>query len=299
MTKRDEPPSDKSADCPSASASSGAIDASISQKWQNLLHTHRWIPLVVPLVVYLGLGSLEPKPPEPPVVVNVVVEGKFGQETVVRKVGEPESREFWRDYSNYPAIYMIRIAITIAVMVLVSSGYREFPFRFTWASTVVGAVGGVLWVWICRLDLEEMFLKPIGLGYFLATGERRAFDPYEMLGDNLPWMVFFILVRMAGLAVIVPVIEEFFLRGFFMRYMMDFRWWKVPFGEADRMAIASATIYGLLTHPSEAFAAIIWFSLITWWMLRTRNIWDCVVAHGVTNLTMGIYVLVWKDWTLW
>ena len=32
--------------------------------------------------------------------------------------------------------------------------------------------------------------------------------------------------------------------------------------------------------------------MITWLMLRTRNIWDCVAAHAITNLILGIYVVV-------
>jgi hypothetical protein len=47
------------------------------------------------------------------------------------------------------------------------------------------------------------------------------------------------------------------------------------------------------------FAAVVWFSLVTWLMIRTGNIWDCVAAHAVTNLLLGIYVLVSHDWHLW
>jgi len=47
----------------------------------------------------------------------------------------------------------------------------------------------------------------------------------------------------------------------------------------------------VLSHPGEVFAAVAWFSLVTWLMVRTRNIWDCVVAHAVTNLLLGVYVV--------
>jgi hypothetical protein len=51
-------------------------------------------------------------------------------------------------------------------------------------------------------------------------------------------------------------------------------------------------------HPQEALAAAVWFSAITWLMLRTRNIWDCVAAHAVTNLLLGLYVVVTGNWWL-
>jgi hypothetical protein len=33
-------------------------------------------------------------------------------------------------------------------------------------------------------------------------------------------------------------------------------------------------------------------------MVKTRNIWDCVVAHAVTNLLLGVYVVHWGRWHL-
>jgi len=33
-------------------------------------------------------------------------------------------------------------------------------------------------------------------------------------------------------------------------------------------------------------------------MTRTRSIWDCVLAHAVTNLLMGLYVIASGAWWL-
>jgi membrane protease YdiL (CAAX protease family) len=54
----------------------------------------------------------------------------------------------------------------------------------------------------------------------------------------------------------------------------------------------------VIYHP-EKLAALVWFSLVTWLMWRTRNIWDCVAAHAVTNLLLGIYVVTQHQWQLW
>ena len=48
--------------------------------------------------------------------------------------------------------------------------------------------------------------------------------------------------------------------------------------------------------PAEMFAAAVWFTLITWLMFKTKNIWDCVAAHAVTNLLLGVYVVLSGDW---
>jgi hypothetical protein len=31
-------------------------------------------------------------------------------------------------------------------------------------------------------------------------------------------------------------------------------------------------------------------------MYQTRSIWDCVAAHAVTNLLLGLWVLASGDW---
>jgi CAAX protease family protein len=59
------------------------------------------------------------------------------------------------------------------------------------------------------------------------------------------------------------------------------------------------TAVPMLMHPGELLAAFVWFSLVTWLMTRTRNIWDCVAAHAVTNLLLGIYVVTQHQWQLW
>lgn len=104
------------------------------------------------------------------------------------------------------------------------------------------------------------------------------------------------MVRFIGLALVVPVIEEFFIRGFLMRFVMARDWWKVPFGQVTMTAVVVGTVFPMLSHPAELLAAAVWFSMVTWLMVRTRNIWDCVAAHMVTNFLLGVYVVTTGEW---
>jgi membrane protease YdiL (CAAX protease family) len=72
----------------------------------------------------------------------------------------------------------------------------------------------------------------------------------------------------------------------------------IPFGVTTNMALAVGTLLPVLMHPAEIFAAAVWFSLVTWLMLKTRSIWDCILAHAVTNLLIGLWVLYSGDWFL-
>jgi CAAX prenyl protease-like protein len=199
-------------------------------------------------------------------------------------------------YANYPLIYTAKVALVIASMLALWSGYRQFPLRVSPLAPAVGAVGVVVWIGLCKLELERQIFAPLGLGWLVGMGQRSGFNPLEHWPDQAALAYGFLAVRFLGLAVVVPIIEEFFLRGFVMRYFLKPDWWNVPFGTLTGPALAAGTVMPLLLHPGEMLAALVWFSMVTWLMGRTRNIWDCVLAHAVTNLLLGIWVVASGDW---
>jgi len=83
-----------------------------------------------------------------------------------------------------------------------------------------------------------------------------------------------------------------------MRVVTDNDWANLPIGQVNRAAILVGTLVPMLMHPAELLAAAIWFSTVTWLMIKTRNIWDCVAAHAVTNLLLGVYVVASGEWHL-
>lgn len=287
------PPSGPPQDDPTTPAVSPP-DTSLAQVRFGLLARHRWAIFILPFLVYMLLGHFETAPVAGE--ANVASEATNGPSAAADQA-KGESRA--AAAVGYPLQYALRIVATIGVIWLVFPGYREFPLRVSGLAVGVGIVGVVLWVGICRLDLESKLLVPLGLGWMVQLGERVAFNPFAHLGDRPAVLVAFLAVRFLGLAVVVPLIEEFFLRGYLMRMVADPAWWKLPIGQVNTAAIVTGTVYGVLAHPAELLAAAVWFSLITWLMVRTRNIWDCVAAHAVTNFLLGIYVLTSGTWALW
>jgi CAAX prenyl protease-like protein len=238
----------------------------------------------------MAIGNLEPKAPK--------IDEAGGAEAAPQAEAA-EKNWLGLEYRHYPLVYTVKIALTIAAMLFVLPGYRQFPFHVSLLAVGVGIVGVVLWVGICSLALEPKILGPLGLGSILGLGERPAYNPLEQLADCKACAYAFLAIRFLGLALIVPIIEEFFLRGFLMRFVQTERWWEVPFGVVTPLAVAVGTLVPMLMHPGELLAAAVWFSLVTWLMVRTRNIWDCVVAHAVTNLLLGMYVVAFHQWQLW
>jgi CAAX prenyl protease-like protein len=266
----------------------------------TLIERHPWLPFLLPFIVYMVVGSFEPSPPtayEPPPATD---QGdRSADETAAQPALIEADNWFGLRYRHYPIVYTVKIALTIAAMLFVLPGYRQFPFRISPLAIVVGVVGVVLWIWLCQLHLEQKLFTAIGLESLVGLGARPAYNPLEQLADTPTWAYVFLAIRFVGLALVVPIIEEFFLRGLVMRFVVRENWWDVPFGEVTPLAAVVGTAVPMLMHPSELLAAAVWFSLVTWLMVRTRNIWDCVAAHAVTNLLLGIYVVTQKQWQLW
>ncbi len=236
---------------------------------------------LAPMFVYLLLGSLEPSAP------------------LAGEVAEPGLLGL--TYDHYPAIYTVKLLITIGVLALCAPAWRQWPFRITWLGPAVGVVGAVLWIGIGEFHPEGQLVSALGQDNFLVSllgfGPRPSFNPFEFFGPTALCYAF-LLVRFVGLALIVPVFEELLLRGWLMRHMVSPEFWRVEFGRVTLAAVVVGTAFPMLYHPEKA-ASLVWFTLVTWLMVRTRNYWDCVAAHGVTNLLLGLYVLWAGAWHLW
>ena len=222
----------------------------------------------------MAMGMLEPSPPT--------------AET---------ARAWWQlPYAYYPVAYAFRLAVTLAAILWVLPGYRPFPFRVRWQSWLLGLAGGAAWIALCESPWQQQLLSLLGLEGHVGSAGRAAYNPFAQLGSVDPkWPWIYLAIRFSGLVLIVPVIEEFLLRGFLMRFFASREWWTLPIGGLQPAALAVAVIYPVASHP-EMLAALVWFSGVTWWVARTRNVWDAVVVHSATNLLLGVYVVGWDRW---
>ena len=204
--------------------------------WRTtLLQQHPWLTFLVPFLVYMVVGAFDPSPTTP------------GGKAIGLAL----------PYSAYPWLYATKIALTVAAVLFVLPGYRQFPLRLTPLAIAVGVVGGPLWIGLCALNWEHAYLSPLlerlGCGGLIGTADRPAFNPFEQLAHQPAWAWTFLAVRFLGLVAVVPLVEEFFLRGFLMRVVMKNEWWEVPFGKADKLAVLVGTAVPMLTHRANCW----------------------------------------------
>jgi uncharacterized protein len=205
-------------------------------------------------------------------------------------------------YRYYPWIYGFKLLATLAALRLVWPVYKSLVRPIGWQGITIGVLGAVLWIGICHLELERKYLFPIGeslgLGGLLGSQTRSAYNPFEQLAGFPIAIGLYLLVRGVGLALVVPIIEEYFLRGFLMRYVAAEKWWKYPIGSVTRNSAVVGTLVPMLMHPGELVAAAVWFSMVTLLYVRSKNLWECIAAHCTTNLLIGIYVVFYGAWQL-
>ena len=265
--------------------------------WAQWLARHPWLPYVLPFAVFMLTGSLGPdRLPGPGADESATA---VNHETSSGAPGPAESSAEGQGWRGYPLAYTFQIAATLGAMLLVVPSYWSVPWRLSGWAVAYGVVGALIWIVVCRCGLEDRLWTAIGRADWTDYAARPAFNPLAAFQGSPFGLAVFLTIRFAGLVAVVPLVEEFFLRGFLMRFFLQADWWTIPLGTVTRASAVVATVYGVLSHPAEPIAAAMWFSLITLLYARTRNLWDCVVAHAITNGLLGIYVLTWQDWALW
>lgn len=174
---------------------------------------------------------------------------------------------------------------------------REFSFRVDKWGFTVGIAGGILWIAMCAISIESKLFSMVGLADWL-TPDRTGVDPFAAYPESFE-MGLFLFFRLTLLVLCVPIAEELFLRGFCMRAVDSGDWETLPLKKIGWAGLAAGTVYGVLSHPSEFLAAAIWFSLVSWLMIKTGKFWNCVLAHAITNAMLGAYILSTGNWHLW
>lgn len=234
-------------------------DASHSPRHET--ETADILPYVVPMFAYVALGGIETYLPQ----VD----------------GQPS-----------PTLYPIAYTVRLAIVAILSWRYRR-----TWAdlrpapglpgillALAAGLLVTFLWIGLDRMYPDLPFL-----------GQRASFDPTRMAPAA---RLGFYAARLAGLVLLVPLIEELFWRSFLIRWLIDPDFRRVPIGRVTLMSGAVTSVLFALAHP-EWLPALLTGVLWAWLLHQTRSLSACVISHLVANLALGAYVIHYGAWKFW
>lgn len=110
----------------------------------------------------------------------------------------------------------------------------------------------------------------------------------------------FLGLRVAISVIAVPILEELFWRGWVMRWIIDSRdFERIPLGTFTYSAFWLTAILFASEHGPFWDVGLVAGAVYNWWMMRTRNVWDCIIAHAVTNGALAAYVIGAGQWQYW
>jgi uncharacterized protein len=105
--------------------------------------------------------------------------------------------------------------------------------------------------------------------------------------------------RIIQAVVIVPILEELFWRAWLMRWLISPQFENVPLGAYRAGAFWVTAVLFASEHGSYWDVGLIAGVAYNWWMVRTRSLGDCILAHSVTNACLCGYVVATHHWEYW
>ena len=185
-------------------------------------------------------------------------------------------------------IYGAQTLIVAGLLAWYWRGYGELvrqnlpDARETGWAIVVGIAVFAIWV---QLDARWMQLGT-------ATA---SFVPLDEQGRYI-WPL--IVLRLAGAALVVPLMEELFWRSFLMRWIQHPGFERVDPRTVGLKAVVLSTFVFTLAHTlwlAAIVAGLAYAGLYRW----SGKLWTAVISHAVTNALLGVWVIATGRWEFW
>ncbi len=106
------------------------------------------------------------------------------------------------------------------------------------------------------------------------------------------------VIKLLGSAFIIAPIEEFFFRGWLMRWLTQRDWQHLPLANVTRDAFWITAVVFAFEHDrflGGLLAGVAYGALA----VRTNSLRASIIAHVITNLILGLHVLFFDAYRFW
>jgi CAAX prenyl protease-like protein len=158
----------------------------------------------------------------------------------------------------------------------------ELRWAISWEAIVMGIAVFFMWV----------FLDPF---YPQAKATGPVWNPHAEFGENSATAWLFVIVRIFGMTIVVPPLEEVFYRSFLYRYFVRINFLEMPLRQFHPTSFLVTSIIFGVSHQ-QWLAGILCGFAYQWLVIRKNRLGDAMTAHAITNFLLGVWV-VWRgDW---
>ena len=193
--------------------------------------------------------------------------------------------------SAMPVPVWMRLVLPLTAILAFSRGALSGGPSKPVQSILVGLAAFVVWIgpdliapnWHHFILFDNIFFHPVA-----TTPLASRHDP------------FYLGPRIAISVLAVPILEELFWRGWLMRWLIDSnKFESVALGTYTPLAFWATALLFASEHGSFWDVGLAAGVIYNWWLMRTRNLWDCILAHAVTNGVLAAWVVYAGQWQYW
>jgi CAAX prenyl protease-like protein len=208
----------------------------------------------------------------------------FGAYLAFFLVGDLLAR-FGVDAASLRWLYAVKVALVAGLLALFWREYSELKVKPMGMPVVLTALAVGVAVFFLWINLHAGWM---------VIGTSAGFDPRN--GGVLDWPL--VAVRIAGAALVVPVMEELFWRSFVLRWIDKPDFLSLDPAQAGlRGFCISVLLFGFEHNLWLAgIVAGVAYSVL---FMRHRTIWSPILAHAVTNGMLGAWVVMTGSWSYW
>ena len=180
-------------------------------------------------------------------------------------------------------LYPIRVVAVAAALVYFGRSYRMLDWRFGWSSIASGVLVFAVWI-----GLESLVMAGLEIGMPAALSH--APDTAKS-----SWLLF----RVLGAVITVPIAEELAFRGFLLRRFVSTDFESVGWQSVSWIAILLSSIAFGVLHGDRWLAGTVAGAIYAFTWMRRGSMGDAVAAHATTNALIAAWVLISGQWHLW
>ena len=182
---------------------------------------------------------------------------------------------------SFEYFYPLRVCAGFLALALLWKHLALIEWRFSWRGPAVGAAVFIAW-----LVGAKYLLTPAAMPEKLA-----AMSPLLRSG----W----ILSRIVGSTLCVPIAEELAYRGYLMRRLRDPEFESVPYASVGWIALLASSVFFGLAHGDMWLPGIAAGAAYGLLVMRRGSLGEAVAAHATSNGLVAVAVLLTGQWQLW